>query len=67
MKHIFYSFLISISFLSVSFSQSDSKEKLLLIRCDDIGMSHSVNIAVKELIDAGSKVFNFCNGSMPLV
>jgi predicted glycoside hydrolase/deacetylase ChbG (UPF0249 family) len=28
-------------------------QKTLLIRCDDIGMSHSVNMAAKELIEAG--------------
>ncbi len=53
MKKLLFSFLISISFLSLSFSQTESNEKVLLIRCDDIGMSHSVNLAVKELIDAG--------------
>jgi hypothetical protein len=39
--------------LNVSFAQTESDEKLLLIRCDDIGMSHSVNLAAKKLIDAG--------------
>jgi predicted glycoside hydrolase/deacetylase ChbG (UPF0249 family) len=52
MKKLLFSFLIFISFLSISFPQNESNEKLLLIRCDDIGMSHSVNIAAKELIDA---------------
>ena len=27
--------------------------KQLLIRCDDIGMSHTVNMAVRELIETG--------------
>ncbi|MDO8550780.1 MAG: polysaccharide deacetylase family protein, partial [Ignavibacteria bacterium] len=53
MKKNLFSFLISISFFSLSFSQTESNEKILLIRCDDIGMSHSVNLAAKELIDAG--------------
>jgi len=53
MKKLLFSFLICISFFSLSFPQNESNEKLLLIRCDDIGMSHSVNLAVKELIDAG--------------
>lgn len=35
------------------FSQTDLANKTLLIRCDDIGMSHGVNAAVKKLIDAG--------------
>lgn len=37
------------------FGQTNSTEKQLLIRCDDIGMSHSVNMAAKELLDAGLK------------
>lgn len=31
---------------------SQSLEKLLLVRCDDLGMSHAVNMAAKELIDS---------------
>jgi hypothetical protein len=53
MKKFIISFLIYTSFISLSFCQTGSNEKLLLIRCDDIGMSHSVNLAAKELIDAG--------------
>lgn len=53
MKKLLFFFLIFIAFLSLSFPQIEQNEKLLLIRCDDIGMSHSVNLAVKELIDAG--------------
>lgn len=30
-----------------------AQQKTLLIRCDDIGMSHSVNMAAKELIASG--------------
>jgi len=50
--------LLILSFLLItsipSFCQYPLKhEKLLLIRCDDIGMCHSVNIAAKELIDSG--------------
>ena len=37
------------------FPQNESTNKTLLIRCDDIGMSHGVNMAAKELIDAGLK------------
>lgn len=32
---------------------SQNIEKKLLIRCDDIGMSHSINMAAKELIESG--------------
>lgn len=53
MKRLLFSFFVCLCFLSQSFSQIKSNEKLLLIRCDDIGMSHSVNLAAKELIDAG--------------
>jgi chitin disaccharide deacetylase len=35
------------------FSQGNNSQKILLIRCDDIGMSHSVNLAAKELIETG--------------
>lgn len=45
--------LLLLFLLNVTFPQTDSGEKLLLIRCDDIGMSHSVNLAAKELMDAG--------------
>jgi len=31
----------------------DERPKQLLIRCDDIGMSHTVNMAVRELIASG--------------
>ena len=33
--------------------QTSHDTKLLLIRCDDIGMSHSVNMAAKELLESG--------------
>jgi hypothetical protein len=44
-------FIISIS----SSAQNFSSEKTLLIRCDDFGMSHAVNIAFKELMETGLK------------
>lgn len=50
-------FIISF-FLLISvtvFPQIDNQPKTLLIRCDDMGMSHSVNIAFKELIESGLK------------
>lgn len=38
---------------SSSYSQGVEAKKELLIRCDDIGMCHSVNMAVSELIKTG--------------
>lgn len=49
---------IILSFLSISlttFSQTENQTKTLLIRCDDLGMSHSVNMAFKELMETGLK------------
>lgn len=47
--------LISLTFFNCSntISQEKNSTKTLLIRCDDIGMSHSVNLAAKELINTG--------------
>ena len=43
--------LASISELSSA--ADDERPKQLLIRCDDVGMSHTVNMAVRELIETG--------------
>jgi predicted glycoside hydrolase/deacetylase ChbG (UPF0249 family) len=43
--------LASISALSSA--ADDGRPKQLLIRCDDVGMSHTVNMAVRELIETG--------------
>jgi len=32
---------------------ADDRAKQLLIRCDDVGMSHTVNMAVRELLETG--------------
>ena len=51
-------FLLLIPFLLIQiFIQAQSKEetKTLLIRCDDLGMSHAVNMAFKELMESGVK------------
>lgn len=48
-------FILSIAFSISLFAQPETGNKVLLIRCDDIGMSHGVNMAAKELIDAGLK------------
>ena len=53
MKNLFY--ILSIILLANFYinSQTNDQSKTLLIRCDDMGMSHSVNIAIKELIESG--------------
>jgi predicted glycoside hydrolase/deacetylase ChbG (UPF0249 family) len=43
--------LVAIS--TVSDAADDERPKQLLIRCDDVGMSHTVNLAVRELIETG--------------
>lgn len=53
MHRILIVFLTGLLFSLSMFSQTGLNNKTLLIRCDDIGMSHSVNMAAKELIDAG--------------
>lgn len=46
--------ILLISFYTISLiPQQNTGEKLLLIRCDDIGMNHSVNLAAQDLIDTG--------------
>ena len=50
--------ILLITFLLIQLSnQAQSKEetKTLLIRCDDLGMSHAVNMAFKELMESGLK------------
>ncbi len=49
--------LITLMFFLCSYTltQSDNQSKTLLIRCDDLGMSHTVNTAFKELIESGLK------------
>ncbi len=51
----FITIILAISLLSSlnNYSQENNAQKKLLIRCDDIGMSHSVNLAAKELIETG--------------
>ena len=38
---------------ATSGAADDERPKQLLIRCDDVGMSHTVNLAVRELIETG--------------
>jgi predicted glycoside hydrolase/deacetylase ChbG (UPF0249 family) len=47
-------FSLFLFFTNLTFGQSPPEEqKVILIRCDDIGMCHSVNLAMKKLIDSG--------------
>jgi len=55
MKNLLYFILIVLIVNQASFSQTENKSKKLLIRCDDMGMSHSVNLAFKELMESGLK------------
>ena len=55
MNQLFY-LLISLSLIQFSLqAQSKEQTKTLLIRCDDLGMSHAVNMAFKELMESGVK------------
>ena len=55
MKNLFYFIVFVLMVTAASFSQTENKSKTLLIRCDDLGMSHSVNMAFKELMESGLK------------
>lgn len=46
--------IISISFSSLVFCQNNKTD--LLIRCDDIGMCHSVNMAIEQVLKTGMPV-----------
>lgn len=53
MKRILFVILLMVIYSTILFSQSEHNSKTLLVRCDDLGMSHAVNLAAKELIEAG--------------
>jgi len=53
MKFIFSSIVFCLMLNNSISAQNFDSSKTLLIRCDDIGMSHSVNMAAKELIESG--------------
>lgn len=55
MKTLLFTILFLLLISLTTFSQTDNQTKILLIRCDDLGMSHSVNVAFKELIESGLK------------
>ena len=49
--------IIAFLFSTISFAQKDKTEKIpVLIRCDDIGMCHAVNMAAKEVLETGIPV-----------
>lgn len=55
MKNILIIFF-TITFIQLTvFAQEEQASKTLLIRCDDLGMSHAVNMAFKELMESGLK------------
>lgn len=45
--------IMSCSLNSAKFNKNLIEQPTLLIRCDDIGMCHSVNLAAKQLIETG--------------
>jgi len=55
MKNLLFVFGFIVLFSSTGFPQQDNRAKTLLIRCDDMGMSHAVNMAFKELMETGLK------------
>ena len=53
----FVSFLVLFAFSFSSPAQQGGREKIpVLIRCDDIGMCHSVNMAAKQVLETGMPV-----------
>ena len=54
MKQLFIIILLFISCLS--FAQSKADKIPVLIRCDDIGMCHSVNVAARQVLETGIPV-----------
>lgn len=57
MKSSFFLFLALLSFSFVFSQQKNDSEKIpVLIRCDDLGMCHSVNMAAKQVLETGIPV-----------
>ena len=53
---IIYTLLLAVVLMQSSLlTQTKDETKTLLIRCDDLGMSHAVNMAFKELMESGLK------------
>jgi len=55
MKQLYYLLIIILLMQFSLHAQVKEDTKTLLIRCDDLGMSHSVNMAFKELMESGLK------------
>lgn len=55
MKNLIKILIVLLFIFSEANSQNITSENTLLIRCDDLGMSHSVNMAFKELMESGLK------------
>lgn len=55
MKNLIYTLAIVLIIAGTGLTQKDNQTKTLLVRCDDLGMSHSVNMAFKELMETGLK------------
>ncbi len=55
MKNLVKILILFLFIFSEANPQNIISEKTLLIRCDDLGMSHSVNMAFKELMETGLK------------
>ena len=56
MKYKALVYIVFILIASVSVAQTTASQTQILIRCDDIGMSHAVNTAAKKVLDAGFPV-----------
>lgn len=53
---IIYAILLTVVLMQSSLlTQTKDETKTLLIRCDDLGMSHAVNMAFKDLMESGLK------------
>src|SRR5207253_2798395 len=51
-----YFTIAALVFCKFAFCQKDGGLIPILIRCDDIGMCHSVNIAAKQVLETGNPV-----------
>ncbi len=55
MKNLLVIFFVLTFIQLIVYTQQEQESRTLLIRCDDLGMSHSVNMAFKELMESGLK------------
>lgn len=55
MKQLLFIMIVFALTQSALIPQTKEETKSLLIRCDDMGMSHAVNMAFKELMESGLK------------